>query len=35
MLALVVVRRGDHAMPVADPLPIVLPTDARKLPPGS
>ena len=31
MLAQVVVRRGDHAMPVADPLPIVLPTDARKL----
>ena len=35
MLTQVVVRRGDHAMPVADPLPIVLPTDARKLPPGS
>jgi hypothetical protein len=35
MLAQVVVRRGEHAMPVADPLPIVLPTDARKLPPGS
>lgn len=29
--ATVVVRRGDHAMPVGDPLPIVLPDSARKL----
>lgn len=30
-LASVVVRRGDNAMPVGDPLPLVLPPDARKL----
>ena len=29
--ATVVVRRGDHAMPVGDPLPIVLPDSARKI----
>lgn len=26
----VVVRRGDHAMPVGDALPLVLPTNARR-----
>jgi hypothetical protein len=26
----VVVRRGDHAMPVGDPLPVSLPPDARR-----
>lgn len=26
----VVVRRGDHAMPVGDPLPVTLPPDARR-----
>ena len=31
MLAQVVVRRGDQAMPVADPLPITLPGEARRL----
>jgi hypothetical protein len=30
-LASVVVRRGEHAMPVGDPLPVVLPSDARKV----
>jgi len=35
MLTRVVVRRGDQAMPVADPLPITLPTEARRLPGGS
>jgi hypothetical protein len=29
--ATVVVRRGTHAMPVGDPLPIVLPDTARRL----
>ncbi|MCH1866650.1 DUF3710 domain-containing protein [Nocardioides sp. CFH 31398] len=29
--ATVVVRRGTHAMPVGDPLPIVLPDSARRL----
>ena len=29
-LAKVVVRRGDHAMPVGDPLPVVLPANARR-----
>lgn len=32
-LASVVVRRGEHAMPVGDPLPVVLPPDARKVSP--
>jgi hypothetical protein len=31
MLAQVVVRRGGQAMPVADPLPITLPGEARRL----
>jgi len=31
VLAQVVVRRGDHAMPPGDALPVVLPSDARKL----
>lgn len=26
-----VVRRGDHAMPVGDPLPVTLPADARRV----
>lgn len=34
-LASVVVHRGEHAMPVGDPLPIVLPSDARKLDPSA
>ncbi len=29
----VVVRRGDGAMPVGDPLPVVLPPDARRVDP--
>jgi hypothetical protein len=32
-LAKVVVRRGDHAMPVGDPLPLTLPENARRTPP--
>jgi hypothetical protein len=31
----VVVRRGEHAMPVGDPLPVVLPDNARRTPPPS
>ncbi len=31
-LASVVVRRGDHAMPVGDALPLVLPPDAQRTP---
>lgn len=31
MLTQVVVRRGAHAMPVADPLPITLPGEARRV----
>lgn len=30
-LAAVAVRRGENAMPVGDPLPLVLPADARKV----
>jgi len=30
-LAAVVVRRGSHAMPVGDPLPLVLPDDAQRV----
>ena len=30
-LAAVVVRRGSHAMPVGDPLPLVLPDDAHRV----
>lgn len=31
----IAVRRGDHAMPVGDPLPVVLPDQARRVtPPG-
>ena len=30
-LAQVVVRRGDHAMPVGEPLPVRLPEDARRV----
>ena len=34
-LSAVAVRRGDHAMPVGDPLPVVLPEQARRVtPPG-
>lgn len=29
----VVVRRGEHAMPVGDPLPVTVPSDARRVPP--
>ncbi|NYD41611.1 DUF3710 domain-containing protein [Nocardioides panaciterrulae] len=29
----IVVRRGDGAMPVGDPLPVVLPPDARRVDP--
>lgn len=32
-LGSVAVRRGDHAMPVGDPLPVVLPEQARRVPP--
>ena len=32
-LAKVVVRRGDHAMPVGDLLPLTLPENARRTPP--
>jgi hypothetical protein len=31
-LGAVVVHRGTHAMPVGDALPLVLPTDAQRLP---
>ena len=31
VLAQVVVRRGDHAMPPGDALPVVLPNEARRL----
>jgi hypothetical protein len=31
-LAAVVVHRGAHAMPVGDPLPLVLPDDAQRVP---
>ena len=35
-LTKIVVRRGDHAMPVGDPLPVVLPQTARRVaPPGT
>ncbi|GAA1475744.1 DUF3710 domain-containing protein [Nocardioides aestuarii] len=30
-LARLAVRRGDHAMPVGDPLPVVLPEQARRV----
>jgi hypothetical protein len=30
-LAQVVVRRGDQAMPVGEPLPVRLPDDARRV----
>jgi hypothetical protein len=32
-LATTAVRRGDHAMPVGDPLPVVLPEQARRVTP--
>jgi Protein of unknown function (DUF3710) len=32
-LTKVVIRRGDHAMPVGDPLPVVLPDSARRTSP--
>jgi hypothetical protein len=32
-LTKVVIRRGDHAMPVGDPLPVVLPDSARRTAP--
>lgn len=31
-LTRVVVRRGDHAMPVGDPLPVTMPPNARRTP---
>ena len=31
-LAKVAIRRGDHAMPAGDPLPVVLPESARRAP---
>jgi hypothetical protein len=34
-LARVVIRRGDHAMPAGDPLPVILPDSARRTPPES
>jgi hypothetical protein len=34
-LSAIAVRRGEHAMPVGDPLPVVLPEQARRVsPPG-
>jgi hypothetical protein len=30
-LAQIVVRRGDQAMPVGEPLPVTLPDDARRV----
>ena len=30
-LSRLAVRRGDHAMPVGDPLPVVLPDQARRI----
>ena len=34
-LGAIAVRRGEHAMPVGDPLPVVLPEQARRVtPPG-
>lgn len=33
-LTRVVIRRGEHAMPVGDPLPVVLPDSARRTTPG-
>lgn len=33
-LTKVVIRRGDHAMPAGDPLPVVLPDSARRTTPG-
>jgi len=30
----VVIRRGEHAMPSGDPLPVVLPESARRTTPG-
>lgn len=34
-LTKVVIRRGDHAMPAGDPLPVILPDSARRTPPES
>jgi len=34
LLTLVAVRRGAHAMPVGEALPLVLPESARRLSPG-
>ncbi len=33
-LTAVAVRRGEHAMPVGDPLPVVLPEQARRVTPS-
>jgi hypothetical protein len=33
-LTRVVIRRGDHAMPAGDPLPVVLPESAQRTNPG-
>jgi hypothetical protein len=34
-LTKVAIRRGDHAMPSGDPLPVVLPESARRTTPGA
>jgi Protein of unknown function (DUF3710) len=34
-LSRVVVRRGEHAMPPGDPLPVKLPDNVRRTPPGA
>jgi hypothetical protein len=34
-LTKVVIRRGDHAMPAGDPLPVILPDSARRTSPES
>ena len=34
-LTKVVIRRGDHAMPAGDPLPVVLPDSARRTAPDA
>ncbi len=34
-LTQIAVRRGDHAMPVGDPLPVTLPEEARRVSPSA
>jgi hypothetical protein len=34
-LTKIAVRRGDHAMPVGDPLPVTLPEEARRVSPST